>query len=77
MHLVASVCPSVCPFVRLSVLSRLNHHYQCKVFVCVSVIRGRIRYTDNSADAVDRRFNYFMFMFLSRSGVYRKWDIFA
>ncbi len=54
MHLVASVCPSVC----LSVLSRLNRltndfnllsaakgnrsHYQSKVFVCVSVIMGRI-----------------------------------
>ncbi len=58
MHLVASVClsvrPSVCPFV-LSWLNRLirgsalssaaksnKSHYQSKVFVCVSVIRGRI-----------------------------------
>ncbi len=31
-------------------------HYQYKVFVCVSVIRGA--YKDNSADAVDRRFNF-------------------
>ena len=29
MYLVASVCPSV----RLSALSRLNHHYQSKVIV--------------------------------------------
>ena len=36
MHLVASVRPSV----RLFVLSRLN---QFKVFVCVSVISGRMR----------------------------------
>ncbi len=40
MHSVASVRPSVCPFVRLFALSQLNRltlkgHYQSKVFVCV------------------------------------------
>ncbi len=58
MHLVASVHLSVLPSVRLSVLSRLNcltyrRHYQSKVFVCVSVILGRIM-MDNSADTVDQ-----------------------
>ncbi len=52
MHLVASVRPSVRPSVRLPVhlfaLSRLNclsnkSRYQFKVFVCVSVISGRMR----------------------------------
>ncbi len=50
MHLVASVCPSVCLSVRLCALSQLNRltydlHYQFKVFVCVSIISGRMRIT--------------------------------
>ncbi len=54
MHLVASVRPSVCPFVCLRALSCLTRliigaaksiqsHYQFKVFVCVSVISGPVR----------------------------------
>ncbi len=55
MHLVASVCLSVCaltaePF-------DLEPYYQSKVFVCVSVIRGRIRIIAR-IHAVDRRFTY-------------------
>ena len=48
MYLVA-VCLSVRPFVRPSVN---RSHYQSKVCVCVSVIRGA--YADNNVDAVDR-----------------------
>ncbi len=48
MYLVASVCPSVRPFVRLCALSCLNRltydlDYQSKVFVCVSVISWCMR----------------------------------
>ncbi len=59
MHLVASVClsvrPSVCPFVRAlmaepfrgsalpSAAKSKKSHYQFKLFVCVSVISGRMR----------------------------------
>ncbi len=50
MHLVASVCLSVCLSVRLSVLSALpsaekgnRSHYQFGMFVCVSLISGRMR----------------------------------
>ncbi len=48
MHLVASVSLSVRPSVRLFALSRLNRltydlDNQFKVFVCVSVISGRMR----------------------------------
>ena len=57
MHLVASVCLSVRPFVCAltaepfdnmgSALPRaaksIKSHYQFKVFVCVSVISGRMR----------------------------------
>ena len=39
MPLVASLRLSVC----LSALSRLNHHYQSKVIVCVSVISWRLQ----------------------------------
>ncbi len=52
MHLVASVCLSVCLFVcaltaepfDLRTSSKSNKsHCQCKVFVCVSVISGHMR----------------------------------
>ncbi len=52
MHLVASVCPSVCPSVRLSVCALTaepsaekgnRSNYKFKVFVCVSLISGRMR----------------------------------
>ncbi len=41
MHLVVSVCPSVCNALLLEPFDK--NHYQFKVFVCVSVISGRMR----------------------------------
>ena len=60
MHLVAFVCLSVHPSVRLSVFSLLNRltynlDYQTGVCLCVC---NQGAYTDNSADAVNRHFNY-------------------
>ncbi len=43
----------------LSAAKSIKSHYQSKVFVCVYVIRGRIRIIAR-ADAVDRRFNNYM-----------------
>ncbi len=38
-----------------------RNHYQFKVFVCVSLISGRI-YADNCAYAVDRCFNFLIWV---------------
>ena len=51
MHLVGSVCLSVCLAVSTLKLNRLT--YQSKAIVCASVISGRI-IADNRADMVDR-----------------------
>ena len=47
---LGSVRPSVRPFVCALTAKSIRSHYQSKVFVCVSSIRGA--YTDKSADAV-------------------------
>ncbi len=71
MHLVASVRPSVCPFVcaltaepfDLQFFGPVSGNtkfffwpYQFKVFVC-----NQWAYADNRAYAADRRFNFYYF----------------
>ncbi len=42
-NVLGSICPSICPYVRSSAPLLWLNQYQSKVFVCVSIISGRMR----------------------------------